>query len=285
MSVFKSLNSQDIIASPFEVNKSFTFTGISQLSSSKIERHLGENNGVNSKYYNSIKQLYYSNYISGSEGEISNASTASLNSDGTLSGPIYSTLYNNYLSTNLNPQRYFPTASNSTIGIISIPQEIYGDYIQPHSLNIITENGNYLDDGEGRLVKDTEYYGNIIYEHGLIILTKDTPSSIQNFVSSSTIKLSFSSSLTIYETQYKCTINENEFNYTLNPSVMINSSVISGSDGKIYDHFTGSYFAPYITTVGLYNDNKELMAVGKLAQPLPTSRTTDTTILLNIDRT
>lgn len=278
MSVFKTLNSQDIIVSPFEVNKSFTFIGESQLSSSKIERYLGENMGINSKYYNSIKQLYYSNYISGSEGEISNASTASLNKDGTYSGPIYSTLYNNYLSTDLNPQRYFPTGSGSTIGILSIPTEKYGDYIQPNSLIIITESGSYNDDGEGRLLKGTTYCGNIIYEHGLIILTRGSISEIQNLISSSNIQLSFSSSLTIYETQYKCTFNENEFNYTLNPSVT------TGSDGKLYDHFTGSYFAPYITTVGLYNDNEELMAVGKLAQPLPTSRTTDMTILLNLDR-
>ena len=34
----------------------------------------------------------------------------------------------------------------------------------------------------------------------------------------------------------------------------------------------------------MYNDDHELLAVGKLAQPLPTSQTTDTTILVNIDR-
>ena len=51
------------------------------------------------------------------------------------------------------------------------------------------------------------------------------------------------------------------------------------------NHFaTASYFDPYITTVGLYNNDQELIAVGKLAQPLPTSKTTDTTILVNIDR-
>ena len=45
-----------------------------------------------------------------------------------------------------------------------------------------------------------------------------------------------------------------------------------------------SYFSPYVTTVGLYNDQKDLLAVGKLAKPLLTSKTTDTTILINIDR-
>jgi hypothetical protein len=36
--------------------------------------------------------------------------------------------------------------------------------------------------------------------------------------------------------------------------------------------------------VGLYDEAQNLLAVGKLAQPLPTSPTTDTTILINLDR-
>jgi hypothetical protein len=34
----------------------------------------------------------------------------------------------------------------------------------------------------------------------------------------------------------------------------------------------------------LYNDNQELLAVAKLAQPIQSSPTTDTTILINLDR-
>ena len=39
-----------------------------------------------------------------------------------------------------------------------------------------------------------------------------------------------------------------------------------------------------ISTVGLYDDDFQLLAVGKLAKPLQSSTTTDTTILVNIDR-
>ena len=84
--------------------------------------------------------------------------------------------------------------------------------------------------------------------------------------------------MTIYETQYKCTLRESEFNFSLNPSLL------SGSDGSVYGYVTSSYFNPYVTTVGLYDEAQNLLAVGKLAQPLPTSATTDTTILVNIDR-
>ena len=53
-----------------------------------------------------------------------------------------------------------------------------------------------------------------------------------------------------------------EFNYSAN------SSFISGSTGEvIYDNFIN---APqvYVTTVGLYNDSNELLAVAKLSKPL-----------------
>jgi hypothetical protein len=52
----------------------------------------------------------------------------------------------------------------------------------------------------------------------------------------------------------------------------------------MYDFVTGSYFSPYVSTVGFYNENQELLMVAKLGQPLPTSRTTDTTILVNLDK-
>jgi hypothetical protein len=54
----------------------------------------------------------------------------------------------------------------------------------------------------------------------------------------------------------------NEFNYSTNPSF------ISGSTGEIiYNEFI---YNPrtYITTVGLYNENQDLLAVGKLSRPL-----------------
>ena len=98
------------------------------------------------------------------------------------------------------------------------------------------------------------------------------------FITGSNVTCSFSSSYEIFETQYKCTIGADEFNYSNNPSI------ISGSEGELYDFATGSFFAPYVTTVGLYDGAYNLIAVAKLSKPLPTSRTTDTTILINFDK-
>ena len=92
------------------------------------------------------------------------------------------------------------------------------------------------------------------------------------------LSINFQSSLRIYENQYKCTINENEFQFSLNPTLL------SGSLNDVYyDFVTGSFFTPYVTTVGLYNESNELLMVGKLSNPIPISQYTDTTIIVNLD--
>jgi hypothetical protein len=201
--------------------------------------------------------------------------------------------------------------------VISIPSKLFGDYIVPNSLKLEVLPGgisSYIatDDGEGNIFLEStgEHLGNIIYTHGILIFT--VSGSIFNGYGTSVygaglygagypppidwvtspMTCSFSSSMTIYETQYKCTIRENEFNATLNPSTQKSGSVVevSGSyfyrrgDGTLNDNVTGSYFSPYVTTVGLYDEAQNLLAIGKLSQPLPTSDTTDTTILVNIDK-
>jgi len=148
------------------------------------------------------------------------------------------------------------------------------------------------DNGEGNLYTVgsilTDPVGIVVYTHGMIIVTDQ--GILSNFTSS-TVFLNFQSARTIYETQYKCTIRESEFNYSLNPSLISSSTFVNpllttgsiSTLGQVYDFVTGSFFAPYITTVGLYNDDNELLAVAKLSQPLPTSRTTDMSILINLD--
>ena len=329
MSVFKPFITSDVIVSPFKVNKSFTFTGNELTGSNvQIDRFLGKNitaslwvSGSNTTgyitpqssqlVYRSIKELYYSNYLLGDDG--SPAATASFNNDGTITGPSYTPNYYNYLSNTLLHNRYFPTGSDEAITVISIPSNLFGEYLKPGSVNISTGSIILQDDGLGNLLQGSLKVGDVIYEHGVIIITSggvtgslngygqvnygtalygsNTFTYVNSFYSS-LITCSFESTVTIYETQYKCTIRENEFNFSNNPSLLSGSISISNGSGSIFpqpgsgklnDNVTGSYFSPYITTVGLYNNNKELLAVAKLAQPLPVSSVTDTSILINFD--
>jgi hypothetical protein len=316
MSVFKSFITSDVIVSPFEVNKSFTFQG-NELTGSNvgIDRFIGRNitsslwvsgsyptGQINTQdqilVYRSIKELYYSNYISGSDG--SPAGTASFNPDSTITGPTYTPNYYNYLSSTLLADRYIPTGSNEIIGVISIPSNLFGNYLQPGTVNISNGTITLTDDGNGNMIYNSQKYGDVIYEHGIIILTSDgvtsntgygyvsygtatygvaTENIINSFATGSNITCSFNSAYNIFETQYKCTIRENEFNFSTNPTQISGST----NSGILYDFATGSFFTPYATTVGLYDNAYNLLAVAKLAQPLPLSAVTDTSILVNLD--
>ena len=312
MSIYKPLLNSDIIITPLEVNKGFTFEGASELTSSAvgIDRFLGQNiegifstgesttGEIAAEYrrliYKTVETLYYSNYLSSSYGDpvsipvnLPNEPTTGLTSSAGR--------FENYLQTSLTYTRYFPTGSDSIIGVVSIPVKLYGNHIKPGSVYITYPGvGAIQDDGEGNLLltgtPDT-YIGNIVYSHGLLVLTDNTSGTISSFITGSDITVNFSSSYQLYENQYKCTIGNSEFNISYNPTLLSGSNYYEYSssiflqpeNGELKEFTTGSSFTPYITTIGLYNQDKELVAVGKLAQPLPTSNTSDTTILINID--
>ena len=148
--------------------------------------------------------------------------------------------YENYLQSTLTQNRFIPTGSGDRIAAFSIPSRLFGDYIQPNSFtwNDTTNGFTFTDDGEGNLISGSTVVGNIIYPHGMVIITNQD-FTMGDLVTATNVTCSFSSSFDIYETQYKATINEFEYNFSLNPSI------ISGStDGTIYDFVTGSYFSP-----------------------------------------
>jgi hypothetical protein len=88
----------------------------------------------------------------------------------------------------------------------------------------------------------------------------------------------FDAESTIYQNEVRCQINENDFNYTLNPSANK-----AGTSGSYIDAVTGSDFHPYTTVVGLYNDVDELLVVGKLSRPYPIPQNTDMTFIIRWD--
>jgi len=292
MSYLKTFNNTDVIVTPFTVHKSFSYSGsppgyntssVFVVDGSNSTYPLdGSEEGTGSAIliYNSLKQLYYSNFLSGSNGLISPASTASFNPDGTIIGSVYTPSYDNTIQS-ISELRYFPTQSgNNLLSVLSIPSKLFGEYIKPGSYSDDTMS----DDGQGNLLSGSSKVGNVIYKAGLVIFTESGSGATNNFSNPQ-----WESSYTIFETQYKCTIRANEFNYSLNPSLLSssikgNNEILNSGSAQYSDFVTSSNFSPFVTTVGLYNNNQELLAVAKLAQPLPTSQTTDTTILINLDR-
>jgi hypothetical protein len=99
--------------------------------------------------------------------------------------------------------------------------------------------------------------------------------------------VNFKNSHLIFEHEYQCSIDEDEYNFTQNVSTRKNKS---NQSADLADCVTGSIdnsqitlFKPYVTTVGLYDDDLNLLAVGKFAQPVKTSEEADMTFVIRWD--
>mgnify|MGYP000563039432 CR=1 FL=1 len=124
----------------------------------------------------------------------------------------------------------------------------------------------------------SNHVGNIFYNHGIIALT-DTDAkykNVRNMLSECT--LSFKNSHTIFEHEYSCHIKEREYTTTMNPSIIENDKT-----GEIKHFVTQSSWAPYITTIGLYDSQARLLAIGKLSKPIKKSDEYDTTFIVRYD--
>jgi hypothetical protein len=110
-----------------------------------------------------------------------------------------------------------------------------------------------------------------------------TGSLLGNLLTGSTAgrytSLAFDNQYDIFTQYYHCKVSQNQLNFSQNPTSYTNLPV----SGTINNNITGSYFQPYVTTIGLYNDMNELIAVGKLGQPIPKSQYTDTTFVVRLD--
>jgi len=315
MSAFKQFTTKDVTITPFIADKGFSYTGnpitgstvginiyqgknIDYTSSLNVQTGFEYSSSLNS-IYNSVKQLYYTNYISSSTGD--QGITASVlpgttRENDVYFGPIEAPRYDNYLQSSLEQKRYWPTGSGEDITVFAIPTQLFGEKIVPTTFefgytgSVQFVNGVFLqDDGDGNIISGSNktVVGQIFYSHGIVILTTSSCHTIGEDINQNPTRLlktdfRFSSSLTIYEQQYKCTILENEFGSSLNPS-LLTSSIAGRANTVYYPFVTSSFFTPYITQVGLYNENTELVAVGKLSFPVPISQYTDTTINVNFD--
>jgi hypothetical protein len=127
----------------------------------------------------------------------------------------------------------------------------------------------FVDDGYGQLLLSgtRQQWGAIFYVEGLIVITPPAVSSSYvigaGALSSSDgkkVELQFSGSHPIITKTFMCRIHESECNCSLNPTWSVD---VSGTRKRASDTNT-----TYISSVGLYNEDFELVAVAKLAQPI-----------------
>ena len=189
--------------------------------------------------------------------------------------------------------------SGSNGYLVNSPVGEYGILYATGSLGTETITGSAVDQN-GRVK-----CGLIFYQAGICVLTSsvfgsllstacqfDGPSStIEGFdavLTGSTIdvaanmfrnrmySLQFNNTVELNSTIYFCRIGHNEYNYSTNPTYL------SGSKIRVKTN-TSDMPISYITTIGLYSDNNELLAVAKLSEPLKKTNNTEFTIRTRLD--
>lgn len=111
---------------------------------------------------------------------------------------------------------------------------------------------------------------------GFNSVTGSTVSVMANNIRNRIYNIQFNNTVELNSTIYKCRIHSNDFNYSSNPTYL------SGSEIRVKDSSTDDPIA-YITTIGLYNSNNELMAVAKLSEPLKKDPSQEYTIRCRLD--
>jgi hypothetical protein len=88
--------------------------------------------------------------------------------------------------------------------------------------------------------------------------------------------LQFNNTTELNSTIYFCRVNHNDFNYSSNPTYLDSSQI------RVKNTRSDSPVA-YITTVGLYSADNELLAVAKVSEPLKKDPTTELTLRVRLD--
>ena len=122
----------------------------------------------------------------------------------------------------------------------------------------------------------TNVAGNAFYRSGMVVISHPLPK--YNNIVTGTWALSLQSTHRVHETEVTIRIPKDKYNYSFNPTLL----KAPNSDELIDDLTTGS-LTPYITTIGLYNEFGQLLAVGKLGAPLQKRTDIDTTIIIRWD--
>jgi len=145
-------------------------------------------------------------------------------------------------------------------------------------------------------VDTSSQVGLVYYQAGIMVLTASvfsgsdfsstqtieeaiTGSSIQSFcdgVRHRVRDIDFNNTIELNSSIYFCRINHNEFNYSSNPTYL------SASQIRVKNESLDSPVT-YITTVGLYGSDNELLATAKLSEPLRKSPENEIILRVRLD--
>jgi len=213
--------------------------------------------------------------------------------------------------------RSLTATQGDPLGIFSLRKKTYDMAIKSGSLTATSTGGvgglnyvgdniadDYYDDGEGNLVRTSngEKIGSVFIDEGMFVVTSSTYREVATSITS----VKFNTEIRHINFSVFCKCQPNELNFTLNHTAASTASLCASNENieqgynNIYtkssitgstDRFeywsdlvsSGYAFAPMITSVGLYNENNELLAVAKLARPVKKPTDLPITFKVSID--
>lgn len=211
------------------------------------------------------------------------------NDDGTYQRPLYASLNHLFYGSgsvwNRGEQLQIP--SGSQIYVFSIAQAKYSEKIYPgsFSVSVASSSGSIVDDGEGKLRygESGSVVGHIFYGLGIATVQHNSGSAVNsggmNLTTGSVLDITFKASHTIYEHSIMCTMDIGDMNFSMNPSIKG-----TNDDGvRIVDGFISGTLTPYMTTIGLYNNQNQLLAVAKFPRPIKRASDSQQTVIIRFD--
>jgi len=139
----------------------------------------------------------------------------------------------------------------------------------------------FMDATDGGILSDANTGTPIMYQHagaynGLKIITGSSIAGVSDAIRQRIYNISFNNTTELNSTIYFCRISHNDFNYSSNPTYL------SASQLRVKSRASDTPVS-YITTVGLYSADNELLAVAKLSEPLRKDPTNEITLRVRLD--
>ena len=111
---------------------------------------------------------------------------------------------------------------------------------------------------------------------GFSFITASTIDTVANALRNRVYNTQFNNTTELNSAIYFCRANHNDFNYSANPTYL------DGSQIRVKDQSTDPPVT-YITTVGLYSEDNELLAVAKLSEPIKKTPENELTLRVRLD--
>lgn len=154
-------------------------------------------------------------------------------------------------------------------GIVALSTDIFAQYANPTTdlansiygqlSTVVPLRGDSLDYSD---IQDLFFNGSI----------NDAVTALRHRISN----IVFNNTTELNSSIHFCRVNHNEFNYSSNPTYLQNSKIRVKSK-------TSDAPVSYITTVGLYSPDNELLAVAKLSEPLKKDPTQEMILRVRLD--